>query len=87
MTVNIKDFMADDIQAMFEYLDALRESGVTNMFGATPYLVDEFELSKLQATCVLKAWMSTFDDIPASERAGIALGDDPEEAVQISRPA
>lgn len=26
----------------FEYLDELRESGVTNMFGAAPYLVSEF---------------------------------------------
>ena len=26
----------------FNYLNELRESGVTNMFGATDYLMDEF---------------------------------------------
>lgn len=44
-----------------EYLDDLRESGVTNMFGATPYLMAEFpELSKQEARKVLTYWMETF---------------------------
>ena len=30
------------MQRYFEYLDALRASGVTNMFGAVPYLEEEF---------------------------------------------
>jgi hypothetical protein len=43
------------------YLDGLRESGVTNMFGATPYLRKAFpELSRLQANDVLGYWMRTF---------------------------
>jgi len=42
----------------FVYLDALRESGVTNMFGAVPYLTEEFpELSKNQARTILSNWM------------------------------
>ena len=45
----------------FDYLDALRFSCVTNMFGATPYLTDEFpELSKLEARQVLAEWMRDF---------------------------
>ena len=44
----------------FEYLDQLRESGVTNMFGAVPYLQAEFpELSfdRARASQVLQLWM------------------------------
>lgn len=44
----------------FAYLDQLRESGVTNMMGAVPYLQAEFpELAKdrLRAKQVLVAWM------------------------------
>lgn len=43
------------------YLDGLRESGVTNMFGAASYLQNEFpELDKSSATKVLVDWMNTF---------------------------
>ena len=44
----------------FEYLDCLRDSGVTNTFGAVPYLQQEFpELSydRAQAVCILREWM------------------------------
>jgi len=44
----------------FEYLDALRESGVTNMFGAGAYLEDQFGLSRYEARDILIAWMETF---------------------------
>jgi hypothetical protein len=46
----------------FAYLDALRASGVTNMFGARPYLAKEFSLERLDATTILSAWMQTFDE-------------------------
>ena len=46
-----------------EFLDELRESGETNMFGATPYLTDDFpELSKWDARAILSYWMRTFSD-------------------------
>jgi hypothetical protein len=45
---------------MFDYLDALRESGVTNMYGARPYLMDEFNLTRKHATFVLTTWMQTY---------------------------
>lgn len=45
------------------YLDRLRESGVTNMFGAVPYLMLQFtDLSEQQANQVLIYWMKTFSD-------------------------
>ena len=44
-----------------EYLDTLRESGVTNMFGAAPYLREEYNyLSKKEARDILKYWMDNF---------------------------
>lgn len=49
----------------FEYLDCLRESGVTNMFGAVPYLQQEFpELSfdRAQAAEILCQWIASYGD-------------------------
>ena len=43
-----------------EYLDGLRESGVTNMFGAGSYLSAAFGMSKKNASEVLMYWMETF---------------------------
>lgn len=50
-----------DREEMFRYLDALRESGVTNMFGAGRYLEHQFALSRGDAAEVLGEWMRTFD--------------------------
>ena len=49
-------------ETLFEYLDALRDSGVTNMFGAGPYLQEAFGLSRWEAKDVVLAWMQTFRD-------------------------
>jgi hypothetical protein len=52
------DFITD---GMLEYLDDLRESGITNMFGGVEYLLNEFpELGKTDARKVLSYWMETF---------------------------
>lgn len=47
------------------YLDDLRESGVTNMFGAGSYLEQDFDLSKERAGEMLLFWMKFFG--PRSE--------------------
>ena len=45
------------------YLDQLRESGVTNMFGAVPFVLLQFpDLSEQQAKQVLIYWMKSFSD-------------------------
>ena len=49
-------------ECLFEYLDALRDSGVTNMFGAGPYLQEAFGLNRYEAKDVVLAWMQTFRD-------------------------
>ena len=41
-------------------LEALRASGVTNMFGATPYLEQARGLSKGEAMKVLSSWMEHY---------------------------
>mgnify|MGYP001611742202 CR=1 FL=1 len=45
-----------------EYLDELRESGETNMFGARPYLQNEFGLDKDEAKQILRYWMESFSE-------------------------
>ena len=45
------------------YLDQLRESGVTNMFGAVPFILLQFSnLNEQEAKQVLIYWMQTFSD-------------------------
>ena len=44
----------------FTFLDNLRESGATNMFGAVPYLMDEFVLDKDEALDILSKWMESY---------------------------
>ena len=53
----------------FDYLDALRASGVTNMFGAAAYLVEEFGLPPAEAKETLLAWMRAYSDEPPCRRA------------------
>jgi len=46
-----------------EFLDRLRDSGETNMFGAIPYIRCEFAgLSRKAAGDVLAYWMKSFDE-------------------------
>jgi hypothetical protein len=52
----------------FEYLDDLRESGETNMFGAAPYLARKFDMSLHEARPILRQWQDTFSDEPLEER-------------------
>ena len=52
------------MEKYFEFLDDLRDSGETNMFGAAPYLQAEFpELrgDRTKAGEILIAWMHHFD--------------------------
>ena len=44
-----------------EYLDQLRDSGVTNMFGAGQYLEEEFNLERSEAKSILLEWMKSFN--------------------------
>ena len=48
-------------QEVFDYLVELRNSGVTNMFGAAPYLQQAFGLTRHEARKVLGEWMNSFN--------------------------
>ena len=44
----------------YVYLEELRQSGVTNMFGATPYLREEFGVGRREAIEILGSWMDNY---------------------------
>lgn len=48
---------------VFEYLNDLRNSGITNMFGATPYIESKFpEVTPVQSRKLLTCWMKNFNE-------------------------
>jgi len=54
------EFTKDELADMFQFLDDLRSSGVTNMFGAAPHVQRQYGLSDDLAKKVATAWMQTF---------------------------
>lgn len=49
-------------QEYFDYLEELRQSGDTNMYGASPYLQHAFGLNRERAVKVLANWMRAHSD-------------------------
>ena len=43
------------------YLEDLRKSGITNMYGAAPYLADAFSLDIKEAREILSDWMTNYN--------------------------
>jgi len=53
----------DEVEEYFKFLDDLRETGITNMFGAGAFLEDAYpELNKQEAKAVLMDWMDSCRD-------------------------
>lgn len=50
-----------DLTEVFEYLDELRESGETNMFGAGAYLERDFGVDRKTASKLAAQWMESFN--------------------------
>jgi len=48
---------------MFNYLFDLQESGETNMWGASSYLEQEFDLEKRLSSKVTVFWMRNYEEI------------------------
>jgi hypothetical protein len=48
-------------QEALEFLNWLRETGVTNMFGARPYVKEEFGLDDRESKRLLMLWMKNFN--------------------------
>lgn len=53
--------MAKTTNEYWIYLENLRRSGVTNMFGAAPYLAEEFDLDMAEAKKILVEWMKNYN--------------------------
>lgn len=51
-----------DKEKVFTYLDNLRESGITNMFGSAPYVAEEFDVNIREARELVSEWMRTFSE-------------------------
>ena len=49
-----------EVKEVFSYLKDLRDSGTTNMFGASPYLIEEFGFDKRTAANYLVLWMQSY---------------------------
>lgn len=54
--------MKQEYKEYFQFLNELRDSGETNMFGASPYLEAEFGLDRREARRVLSDWMGWIRD-------------------------
>lgn len=61
MSPDVSRFSHEELCEAFDFLDDLRESGVTNMWGATAYVERALDHSKEDARTLLSAWMRTFD--------------------------
>jgi len=69
----VTELGAEALAEAFEFLDDLRESGETNMFGATAYVVDYLGWCRESARAATVAWMETFSGKPVEERVAAAL--------------
>ena len=57
--------MSSNVRAEFEFLNRLRESGETNMFGAAPYLACGFDITRREASKILVEWMEWVNEEPS----------------------
>jgi hypothetical protein len=65
MTEAEKYPIREDWAEYYNFLEALRRTGVTNMYGASIYLedVEEFNLNSAQAKNVLCNWMHNYNEL------------------------
>tara|TARA_R100000278_G_C5476432_1_gene166582 strand:- start:568 stop:777 length:210 start_codon:yes stop_codon:yes gene_type:complete len=47
----------------YVYLEELRQSGVTNMFGSAPYLREEFGLGRRESIKIVANWMDNYAEL------------------------
>lgn len=69
------DIDRDQLLEGFQYLDELRESGVTNMFGAPTYMERELGYERQEAVNVWTAWKDTFDGRTVEQRVDQFIAD------------
>jgi len=50
----------EEYMEYYIYLHNLKLSGVVNMFGAAPYIADEFFIARKHARNILRHWMRVY---------------------------
>ena len=55
--------MKTEWKEYYIYLNKLRDSGTTNMFGAVRYLVEKFNIEENFAMQILSNWMKHYAEI------------------------
>lgn len=54
----------DDWEEYYKFLEALRRTGVVNMYAATPYLKECFsDMSESKAKNILINWMENYNEL------------------------
>lgn len=56
------DEVGVELHEVLDYLDKLRESGITNMYGAGQYIQEMFDVDRSFASTLLGHWMETFSE-------------------------
>lgn len=51
----------EEWEEYYKFLEALRRTGATNMWGATPYLVEAFQISHALAKDILTSWIDNYE--------------------------
>ena len=59
MTIERPEIVTDE---HLEYLDELRESGVTNMYGSPGFIDERFQVTKQVANEIVGYWMKSFGE-------------------------
>lgn len=55
--------MKKEWQKYYDFLEELKQSGVTNMFGAVLYLLEMFDIDRKLASEILVNWIYNYDEI------------------------
>jgi hypothetical protein len=63
MTEEKKSTINPDWEHYYKTLEAIRRSGVTNMYGAAPYLAAYANIDERLASQVLVNWMQNYDEL------------------------
>lgn len=58
--ITITNLPRETLRDMFSFLFDLQESGLTNMWGASSYLEDQFDLERKPASKVLVFWIKNY---------------------------
>ena len=54
-----------NVREEFTFLNRLRESGTVNMFGASPYVEEEFDVDRNTAKEIVGEWMRWISENPS----------------------